>query len=241
MQPLEKAEPDDIHLEEPGHGATEDLEPARALPFLVELRRSPLAVDLDLSPVLAEGAERVVLEGMPQDRQRPREIDLGVHLPVLIARHVPAEQADDAIRPPAAALHPPPQEMIGPQDPVAIVTRPLRQEGEDLVAQPGRDALVGVDQQDPGVPRLRDGPVLLPGRVDVFVLQDPRAALPRDRDGGVGGKGIDHEDLVREADRLETVAQRRFLVEGRHDDGEPRPLRTHPLGSLRPSFCCVLS
>src|SRR3989441_2684495 len=101
----------------------------------------------------------------------------------------------------------------------------------------GGDALVRVDQEDPLVRRLRDGPVLLPGGVDVLVLQDAGARVACDRQGRVGRVGIDHQDLIREAHRLEAVSDRGFLVESWDDHREPRPLCVHPLDSLRFSLC----
>ena len=50
------------------------------------------------------------------------------------------------------------------------------QQSIDFGGQFGSHTFVGVDDQHPGVGRLRDGPVLEVARVDVLALDDPAAA-----------------------------------------------------------------
>ena len=241
VQALEAPQPDDVHLEEARHRAAEDLQRTRPPPLLVELRRSPLAVDLQFPPVLPERPERAVLERVTEHRERTGEIDFRMHLTVLVTRHVATEQTDHLVGPPAAAPDAATEEMVGPRNPVAVVPGTCGQEGQDLLPQLGCDALVRIDQKDPFVRRLGDRPVLLLRRVDVFMLQHARPELSGDGHGRVARIGVDDQDLVREAHRVETVAQGGLFVEGRDDDRQRRSPGAHPLRSLRASFCCIRS
>src|SRR5206468_7883527 len=135
VQSLEEPQPHDVHLKEAGHRAPEDLERPRPPALLVELRGAPLAVDLDLPPVLPEGAKGVVLERVPEDRQRSRKIDLGMHLTVLVAREVAAEQPNHLVGAPSAAPHPSPEKMIGAQDPISVVFRSRPEQCQDLLLE----------------------------------------------------------------------------------------------------------
>src|SRR5262245_37291588 len=238
MHALEEPQADDVHLEEADDRASEDLQRPGPLPLPVEPGGPPLAVDLNLSPVLPEGAERVMLERVPKHRQRPRQDDLGVHFAILVARLIATKQSNHLVGAPAAVPDPPAEEMIGAENPVSVVARSGREQLLDLLTKPGRHALIGIDEEDPFMGGLRDGPVLLSGRIDVFVLQHPGAELARDAHGGVGRERIDDQDFVGEPNRQEAVAQRGLLVEGRHDRGERRSPRAHPFLSLRASLCC---
>src|SRR5678816_4049429 len=92
----------------------------------------------------------------------------------------PVPETQHAITRPPAVSNPPAEKMVHPADHVAAAVGAARQQGANLVAQLGGDALVGVHDQHPAVGGLRDGPVLLRGRVDVFALDDPVGEPARD-------------------------------------------------------------
>jgi pyridoxal phosphate enzyme (YggS family) len=91
--------------------------------------------------------------------------------------------------------------MIQPSDPVSIADRSIAtgiclEDSDNLIAQFGGHPLVGIDDEDPRVSHLRDGPVFLGRGVGIFVLNDPDAASASDLGGAVSAKRIDDEDFI---------------------------------------------
>ena len=86
-----------------------------------------------------------------------------------------------------------------------------------LRAQLVRDALVGVEAEDPVVLCGLGGELLLRGEARPGALDDARAALVGDLARRVGRFGIDDQHLVGPRDRLARRADVLRLVEG--DDG----------------------
>ena len=111
--------------------------------------------------------------------------------------------------------------------------RPPR--GDDLLdaaGELGRDALVGVEREDPLPRRLLDREVLL--HREARPRPNPHAIreLPGERRGLVGGLRVDHHDLVRPGHALEAGAQPLLLVPRDDGDGEARHAAVPPASSI---------
>ena len=72
-------------------------------------------------------------------------------------------------------------------------------EGEDLGPELGREPLVGVERQDPEMPGLVVGEVLLVGVVRPRPLEDAVGVFAGDPDRPVRAVAVDDDDLVRDA------------------------------------------
>ena len=105
--------------------------------------------------------------------------------------------------------------------------------GEDGTRERVRDALVRVEDEDPVVRREGERPI---ARRDVPVPRDRLDARPggsRERDGPVRGAGVDDEDLVGPADRLQRWPEPVGLVLHHEDDGDGGPHRSIILDAVR--------
>ena len=84
----------------------------------------------------------------------------------------------------------------------------------DLGAKRGSTPFVGVEKEDPRIPDMLEGPVLLSSGAEVGALEIPHlvVALSNLR-GSIGGERVDHDDLVAPLERLDTGADVVLLVE----------------------------
>ena len=97
----------------------------------------------------------------PRDDATRVEADLGMNPTLSIPARIAAEEANDPIGVPTAAFDAVTKKVIEARDRIAVdvVARP-RKQGANFACQLWGDALVGVEQQDPLVGGLRDGPIL---------------------------------------------------------------------------------
>ena len=80
----------------------------------------------------------------------------------------------------------------------------------------GRDALVGVEIEDPGMAKgdVFEAPVLVSGPVVEGAGGDVRAVLAGELEGAVGAEGIEDMDVVGPGYRLETAGEILFFIAG---------------------------
>src|SRR2546425_13125144 len=113
----------------------------------------------------------------------------------------------------------PVEKEIATPDRVEARLRPALQEVPNLPRETGRDALVRVDDQDPGVNGLVHRPVLLRRRPEILALENPDARdLPGEIERRVGRERVDEEDLVGERDAFEALLD----VDGFVETGDDR-------------------
>src|SRR4029450_6781264 len=87
-----------------------------------------------------------------------------------------------------------------------------RQHGADLCRELGRDALVGIETEYPGLGGRLERHLLLRPIPGPRVVDDWRGVLPRDRDGRVARSAVHHHDLVAPGDAVEARSDLRRLV-----------------------------
>jgi hypothetical protein len=93
--------------------------------------------------------------------------------------------------------HPPAQDVILARQPKGLhVLGPGVQRRFDFLKSVWRQCFIGIDLQNPFVPALWSGPILLLRRIDVFVLNNPGSVLLANLQRSVSAKGINDQDLV---------------------------------------------
>ena len=123
-----------------------------------------------------------------------------------IARNVPAKQTQDFVAIPAIVPNSLPHEVVVAVDPIPVMFR-LGQERLDFAAHLRRDPFVGIDEQNPFMGGLRDGPILEVTRGAIFAFNDPAATnLTDDLERTIGRSGIGNQDLI--GDRLKALDAR---------------------------------
>jgi hypothetical protein len=106
----------------------------------------------------------------------------------------------------SAVLHPGAPEDVAAGDTVAV-GRPIGVEhAGDTITKLGRHALVRVERQHPGSPRVLQGGVLLAGEARPWSHPHPVREFPGELHGLVGGLGIHHDDLVGPGHAFQTLA-----------------------------------
>ena len=196
---VQKAEPQEIQLQESQRRPRDHGQHARPARAVAHVERAPAGVAIELVQVLVRVPRRVVQQRMLERAEPALPADRLLHAPsVFRSGTVAAEQADHVVAVPAAMLDAVAQVVIRAVDPVAVLVRRRRLEHlANFLGQLGRHALVGIDDQHPLVPGLRNRPVLEVGRVDVFSLDDAAAAdVADDVERAVGRAGIGDENFV---------------------------------------------
>ena len=128
------------------------------------------------------------------------------------------------VRVPIRGPNPLPEIEADPRDPEPARRGLLAEHGADLVGELGRDALVGVEGENPVVGRLRGREVLLRRIPRPVAHEDPRGSLSRQRHRVVGAPRVNDDDFVGPGHRCEGRADVRRFVAG--DDGDRQPGHT---------------
>ncbi len=182
------------------------------------ITRCQRRVSIELRHILIEAAKRVVIE--PPARLGHLAIDhhIGVNLAILISAFVTAKQPNAAIVLPTAIAHRLAKEEIRAANVISCCTVRGAENLQDFVAEFGSHPLVRIDDHHPFMRRLRDGPVLLRRRIDVFMLDESDVGVPGNLERAIRTERIDDEDLVGPIHAIETISKILFLVESGYDD-----------------------
>jgi hypothetical protein len=129
-----------------------------------------------------------------------------VNLLIFVPTSVALKKPKHSVPLPTAEANWLPHKMILPIDRVTRAGGIRDQDLKNLVAQSWRHALIGINDQNPGMSCLRNCPVLLRGGIDVFVLDDAIRIFACDLQRAVSAVGINDEDFVRPFYRFETRA-----------------------------------
>lgn len=117
--------------------------------------------------------------------------------------------------------HPAAEDEIEAWDGVGGERRLVLEEGADLGGEFGGDDFVGVDVEEPGVGAVVEGAVDLSAVAAPGLVEDGGAEATGDVEGGVGGTGVDEDDLVGPGDGFEGARNVLGFVHGNDGDGEP--------------------
>src|SRR5262245_59019739 len=102
--------------------------------------------------------------------------DVGMHAACFVARLVFAKQADQARSVPAAVADRMAEKEELSSQRIAVAERIGGKQPTDFTGQIARDTLVGINDQNPFVAGLGNGPVFEVRRVDIFALDDAAVA-----------------------------------------------------------------
>ena len=134
---------------------------------------------------------------------------------IRVARMAAVKEPRDAVALQAGEAHRFAEHEVEAADGVRPeIERPVER-AEDLVAQLRRDALVGVDDEDPIVRGAVDGVVLRRCSAEVFALLDANAGelLADQLEGAIRRERIEEVDLVGPVDGAEAVLDVVDLIE----------------------------
>src|SRR5216117_2325039 len=191
----------------------------------VQVLGSPAGVQDDLLEMVRQVAVRGVADTATELARIGNALEVFVHAGLDEASR-PLEQADVPVTPPATAPPLAPEIDVLHPYPVRRVCR-RRQHHPQLLPQGGGHALVGVEGEDPLVPRGRDGGVALGGDRRTLDLDDPGPVRARDRHRVVRRAPVGDDDLVGPAQRRQRFRDLPCLVERRDHDREGQRGRGH--------------
>src|SRR5437867_3512491 len=191
----------------------------------VQVLGSPAGVQDDLLEMVRQVAVRGVADTATELARIGNALEVFVHAGLDEASR-PLEQADVPVTPPATAPPLAPEIDVLHPYPVRRVCR-RRQHHPQLLPQGGGHALVGVEGEDPLVPRGRDGGVVLGGDRRTLDLDDPGPVRARDRHRVVRRAPVGDDDLVGPAQRRQRFRDLPCLVERRDHDREGQRGRGH--------------
>jgi hypothetical protein len=86
--------------------------------------------------------------------------------------------------------------VIDAANPISVELGTPFQDSLDLLLQFWGDTLIGIDQKHPGMGRLRNGPVLLGGGIDVLMLYHSGSKLIGNRHCAILAERIYHKDFI---------------------------------------------
>ncbi len=222
MAAVEEPRLKDVHSKEAPRGPEEELGHARLPPPAKGFRRSPLGIAVELLQVLRKRPKRVVEQRRLQSRRRALGLDVGMDSPVRIARGPAPDEPHDLVGRPAGMQNHPVDENVLPADEIVVRPGTPLEQRHDLRGELLGHALVGVDDQDPGICGAVDRPVLLSRRAEVLVLENIDAGnRASDLHRLVRRKGIDEKDLIGPGETLETLLDVDLFVVRSDDRGDP--------------------
>src|ERR1017187_8671793 len=134
---------------------------------------------------------------------------------------------------PASVPDFPAHEIVLPRDKVGVGRSRVRDDAQDLVARLRGAALVGIEAEDPGLPRVLDPGLTELAESPEFNLDDPGSKARRDLDRPVGAERVDHDNLRRPGNALEGRTYLQLLV-SRKDEDRYRRFGCH--GGARPAI-----
>ena len=175
-----------------------------------------------------EPAHRIVHQRLFQPRHRAVADHALMHEVAGEIRLVPPEQPQHVVGRPAGVIHQTPAESSTAAAARSHPRPPPRWHCRISCASVGRHALVGIDRQHPVAGRQRQRKSLLRAEPFERMRHHPRALALRDLRRFVGAAAVNHDALVAERKRVETVRDIAGLVQ-RDDDGaqsrhDPRAL-----------------
>ena len=135
--------------------------------------------------------------------RRSAQLNRLVDAPAVPASGAPVVQAQLIVRVPVGRPDPAPQVPRDAGDPVAARGWRTIHQGSDLCGERRRDALVGVEREDPVVRREPRGVVFLRAIPRPPAHFHPRRQALRDRHRPIGAARIDDDRFVGPGDRLE--------------------------------------
>src|SRR5581483_2775723 len=174
----------------------EDLDRTRAVSCLVHLHRRQRRVLVDPFDLIAQVLERVMLEIVRELRRRSVDLHRFMDVaalppagPAVVEAHlvvgIEVRRPDPAAEMKRDARHA-----------IAAMARLAREDRCDFAGERRRDALVGVEREDPVVRRLVGGEILLIDVAGPRAREHAHAAAARDRHRSIRAAGVDDEDLV---------------------------------------------
>ena len=194
--------PGDIGLEEAERELGDDPPGREALAAPIEVLGLLLGIGGELDDLVAERADRIVMDGVaqPSDRHRLREGDPVMDLALDIAALVPTVQTHGRERIGEAVGRLLAGKDLGDRHLVGIrLGRALREEPADLPGERLGHDLVGIDVEDPDMAALVLGKALLGAVSRPIIVDDVRAEGGGDLLGAVRRSGVDDDEVVREA------------------------------------------
>ena len=188
--------------------------------------RSPQGVAVLLHKILIEGCNGEMQEFVVKVASTSVEDDVGVDLAVLVSSFVAPKQPQDVVAVPSAMIDALTEEVIDTVDAKTVKATAVRfEEGQDFIAKARRYPFVGIHNKDPWVRGLRDGPILLRGGVDVFMLNDAGAEFAGDGGCGVRAEGIHNKDFIGPADAFKADTDVALFIERGYECGDFLPGR----------------